>query len=266
MLDLFRVGAPGAGAIAIAEMGGNAAVGAAGVVPRWYNPLDSVAIDARIAAGGLWAWRAQANDNVTWGPGPANYAASLVDLAQGQVLVEGNGPVPWLAATGWDFVAAAVQYFDTGVAPDCSASAFTALIQYTNYTVATTSFYGVQDTIVPLRGASYINGTAPNTMVCRNGITTALSANLPWLANGNYGFAGKQPYRNGVAEANPIGPGNQDALTRTAYIGALNSNGAPIWHPTVEIQAVLLCDDFTAFAPADIAAIAALPAGSMHNL
>ena len=238
---------------------------AAGAPALWYNPLNSAAITARIIAGGLWAWRAQANDSVTWGPGPANYAASLIDEAQGVVLVEGNGAVPWAAATGWGFVQAAAKYLDTTIVPVLDQTWF-ALIQYTGYALTNnTSPFGLYDTVghnaaFGIRRVNTLLG-----MLSWHGSNALSATNAPAQTDGNYGFGARQPYRNGVAEAVLIGV-SAATTDLSVYIGALNFNTAAIQLPTANIQAFLLCDDVTAFTPADITAIAALPAGSMHNL
>ena len=54
--------------------------------------------------------------------------------------------------------------------------------------------------------------------------------------------------------------------TLVTYIGARNSAGVADRFITSQIRALIVCDDVTAFGAPDIAAIAALPVGSMHNL
>lgn len=259
-----RTGITTVGMLSPSEYGVSPAASGVGVAPRWYNPLNSAAIDARIAAGGLWAWRAQANDNVTWGPGPANYAASLIDLCQGQVLAEiGGGPVNWAAATGWSGFLALLRCLDTGITPDVSVPNWIAFVQFTALALANASPYGMYTNVVP-QGAMTFNNRAAGTIRSHHGDTTGADNVPPFLA-GNYALAGKQPYRDGVAEPIVIGGGG-DTGGISLYVGARNLVGVANLHWNGEVQAVLICDDMTAFAPADIAAIAALPAGSMHNL
>jgi len=249
-------GVDGAGVVP-PSLGGTGQQGAE-VGPRWWNPLDSAAIDARIAAGGYWAWRAQANDNVTWGPGPANYAASLVSVeGSATVLVEGNGVVPWVAATGWGFVAGNVQWLDTGILG--ADNDWLMLIQFSDL------LNGSNTVLCGARGAQtfdlQISAGGANALRYNHRTLTSI---VPKLLAGNFGFVNQTGYRNGVLDG---AIGNITIpLVNSIYIGCTNNFGVAALFTTSNIQAILICDDATAFAAPDITAIAALPAGSMHNL
>lgn len=226
----------------------------------WWNPLNSAAISTRVAAGGLWAWRAQANDNITWGPGPANYAASKVSVEGNSVtLTEGNGAVPWAPAVGWTFVAASLKYFLTGVVPT-DDQAYVIFVQFSNQAnfgrlslarTAAQREFGVTGFAVggPAR-AGYWNGNVQFV--------------VPGFATGNIAVVGNQGYRDGVVDGPALGIWAGTSIAQIP-IGCQYNAGADSF-VTAEIQAVLICDDNTAFTAADITAIAASPGGSMQNL
>jgi hypothetical protein len=227
----------------------------AAVGPRWFNPLDSAAIDARIAAGGYWAWRAQANDNVTWGPGPPDYATSRISVEGNLVtLIEGNGAVPWAGATGWGFLGQpANQYFNTAVT---ATGLWCAFIQYSNNAVNVRYLCGAES--AGARSVEFIQ-IAPNMNYGNGGLLAA----APIQVTGNLSIIGANGYRNGVLDGVIPGGG---IPPHPIFIGCSDGTGAPTLFAQVEIQAFILCDTPAAITAADRLAIAALPAGSMHNL
>lgn len=224
---------------------------------RWFNPLNNAAIDARIAAGGQWSWRAQATTTTPYGPGPVDYAASRIsNEGNAVVLGEGAGAVPWTALNGWTFVAAAVQYLITAGVPAANWGVF---IQYDNAIVA---------------GAGTLIGSFVAAPVARfflrpnsgGNVVYAIGGNLGVagvLVAGNIGAIGQTSYRNGVNDG-AIPAGAFPAFV--PFIGANSNSGAPIQHLDGNVQAAWIIDDVTGVTGADITAIAGLPDGSMHNL
>ena len=183
------------------------------------------------------AYRASAIVGSPWPLAPANYADTLQDWSgTSPNLVEGNGAVPWAAATGWGFVAAAKQYFDTGIIPVLNPVTWSVLIQYSNMVAGTFSPFGLIDTIGHDGGFWCQHWTGGGVMRTRHGTSALLIAHAPVFATGNYGFAAKQPYRDGIAEANviPAGVGNTDL---SIFLGAFNANGVPSQCPTFNCRA-----------------------------
>jgi hypothetical protein len=236
--------------------------GVAPVTPRWFNPLDSAAIDAQIAAGGYFAWRAQANDNITWGAGPANYAASLISVeGNAAALVEGNGAVAWAQPTGWSLTRALSQYFITGITPANNQN-WLMFIQFDNFVwIVDFEILGGMSS-----GANRYFWLEPgranvNVVYCNGGARVV----APQQASGNLAIIGPQGYRNGVVDGPPCAVWG-GASSHPIIIGGLNNSGAPMFYVESDIHAAVICGDATAITAADRAAIAALPAGSMHNL
>lgn len=157
----------------------------------WYDPNGAFATDG----GHLYAWRAQNSPGTIWPGGPANYAATLTDQASGVVLLEGNGAVPWGAATGWGFVTIALQYFDTGLVP-ANDQSWSMFIQYANDTSNDARLAGKNDGGVSRIFQVRIRQGA-NIMQPANGAQTPIA---PHLATGNYGVSGDVGCRNGVTE------------------------------------------------------------------
>lgn len=188
--------------------------GASANAPPWWNPDGATPG----GAGGNCVGAYQ-------GIGAASYALSLVNLANPGTynLTENNGAVPWAAGTGWGFVAAQQKSFDTGIVPTLNQT-WSVLYQYSGLVVvAGTYLFGLYDG-VGNNGSFALRSNAANGR-SYHGTTASLINNAPVLAaNGNYGFAGVTPYRNGIAEPNPVlvGAGTCDV---PVYVGALNLNG-----------------------------------------
>ena len=202
-------------------------------VADWWDPdCEELSIVA--------AYRAINSAGTPWPGGPTNYAESLVNQANPGTfdLTEGNGAVPWAAATGWSFTKGNAQYFDTGIVPVLVPTpTWTALIRFSNLMLTFTSaIFGV-----------YESG-ATRTLLLQHLIDTGMQSwhgavivNAPLMATGNYGIAAKQPYRNGLPEPNTI-PAGGAALTLSIFIGAANINGAASSFITGSIQAWAIYD------------------------
>lgn len=183
--------------------------------PIWWNPDGATPGYGGSCVG---AYRAIDTVGSPWGPGPADYAASLINLANPGVnnLIEGNGAVPWNAATGWGFVAAALQYFNTGLIP-ANNQTWSALIQF--------------DNVIPVGANDMLFGLLNDTATRNFGIRPSrLGASVEYMNNssgviappllsGNLCFAGNNAYRNGVADG-AIGGIVADAISNPIYIGA----------------------------------------------
>jgi hypothetical protein len=210
----------------------------------WYNPGG--VFDAFI--GDIYAWRAQAFDNVTWGPGPADYAASKIDENNGSVLVEGNGAVAWAAATGWGFVFASAQWLDTLLTPTSFWSLF---VQFSAASVAhDNGLCGVFKTGDIDRFYARTIGPANNVTYGQGNFITI----APFLAAGNLGVANQQGYRNGAPDGGLIGIW-ADPADGTVYIGAINQVGTGERYSTANIAAVWLCTSNPATVQANVATL-----------
>ena len=196
------------------------------VAGLWWDPLNE-------GLPVVGAYRASATVGSPWPLAPANYADTLQDWSgTSPNLIEGNGAVPWAAATGWGFVAANLQYFWTGLVPP-QLSTWSMLCQYNNATnvsylcgqVATTVF----DTWFTLETrVSYGNGGR---------VTVA-----PLLVNGNLAVAGNQGYRNGAPHGAPTGAWNPIAPNGQIAIGGRHTVNLGIiqLHCTANIYAVAI--------------------------
>jgi hypothetical protein len=199
------------------------------------------------------AYRAIATVGSPWPLAPANYAETLQDWSgTSPPLVEGAGAVPWAANTGWQFVAAATQYFNTGLIP-ANDQSWTMLIQYTGAVGVNLWICGV------LNGGGRIFGLQP----LRNGTHVGYFNGgfiqvIPQLANGNTAVVGNQAYRNGVLDGGPIG-GWTGASAQPVYIGCLNNAGAPGLYITANIRALAFYDG-TLTAPQVLAVATAMAA------
>lgn len=230
----------------------------------WWNPLGNPDIGDLAAAGNLWAWRAQAN-SATWGVGPSNYAASLVEESRGiDLLVAVAGAPNWSALTGWSGFLNLLTALNTQVTPEpAGLHTWGTLIQYSGQTLVTQSaYYGVENN--PLTDTfhyrypgvllgQYCSGRCENSLV-----------NI--LASGNVGMIGTLGYLNGVVDSAVIGAYN-NPMNQTCYIGAQHrSNGAMRYNTDVNILAFWMVNDISVITNADRLALAGLPDGSMHNL
>lgn len=176
-------------------------------------------------AGGAW-WNAfgaipAANCIAAYQPkGAADLAASKINLANPGTYNAAAGSDPSFAtATGWTFNGSS-QYLVTGVKPTPTGT-WSGFIQYTGLSGATKTLWGMYESSAT--GAFLVQSSSTN-MRSYNG---AIADNATIMSSGNYGIAGKTPYRNGSAEANTIGSGST-TVTIDIYIGALNYNGGPI--------------------------------------
>jgi hypothetical protein len=203
-------GISGHGVIPVTQM-----VSGAMGIPLWWDPNGE---NLPVVA----AYRAIATAGSPWSLAPANYAESLQNWSNPGVndLVEGNGAVPWAANTGWQFVAAATQYFDTGLIP-ANDQSWSMLAQFSNGILAPLNYLvGAYSSVAnTFFGVVYQSGA--NRVAYLNGGPTYV---IPTLAAGNVGLAGSQGFRNGVAEGAPIAAWG-GASTRSAYIGARNNGG-----------------------------------------
>jgi hypothetical protein len=193
----------------------------------WWDPNN-------VGLSVIGAYRAIATPGSPWPLAPTNYADTLQDWSGASPnLTEGNGAVPHNLLTGWAFVAAALQYFDTSLVPanDLSWSAF---IQFDGAS-DNAYLFGQDDgvnrdfSIRPSAGGgvlvAYANGTQRNT--------------FPALSTGNLGLGGAQPYRDGVSDGPPTGAW-AGASVSSIYIGCRNNGGVSAGFITSNIRAVAL--------------------------
>lgn len=237
----------------------------------WFNPDADAAnralIQARIDAGGFWAWRAQNSLGSPYLGGPGDYAASLVSMeGNAASLIQGNGIVPWTAAAGWGFVVGNAQWLDTILIPNLNPVSYAVLVQYSLWSsVGNTSVIGAWDSVGAAGALLIQRRTATNVMRLYHGTTGAFRDFGPTLDSGNYGLLAKTVYRNGIAEVPDIGPGAMATNDQNIYVGATSVNGVAAQFITANVEAVIVCDDATAVLPS-IASLAAVGTGSMHNL
>ena len=205
-------------------------------IANWWDPNN-------VGLSCVGAYRAK---------GAASYAASLVNnVTPGTYdLVEGNGAVPWAAATGWGFVAASLQYFDTGLVP-ANDQSWSILIQFDNYVLlgGSTMLAGLNDG----GGKRFWVGSsnlAANEALYSNGGSTAVAIAL---LSGNRGVIGNRGYRNGVAEGAALGAWGGATLL-SIYIGAVRG---PALYCTSDIHAVVVYNGGAAAVAAEALAIAA---------
>lgn len=172
--------------------------------------------------------------------GAASLAASYVNLANPGTNDAAPGVAPTFdAATGWTFNGS-TQWLTSGISP--ASTAWSLLVQYSGVTATNDSvpcgyYKGTAPTgafmVLIAKSTSVSNMWAYNGGIFPNGI-----ANAPRMLAGNYGFAGKTPYRNGSAEGNviPAGTGTIGAL----YIGARNNGGVTDSFLNGSIQALAI--------------------------
>jgi hypothetical protein len=208
-------------------LSGSSEPGGAVAGPDWWDPNS----EALCIVG---AYRAINTPGNPWpNDAPAIYIDTLVNNANPGVndLTEGNGPIPWVAVVGWSFVAAAVQWFDTGIVP--GTTGWSMLAQYANglgaNAVVCGQFNGFQ-TFFELWPWN-----APGRVVYGNGNITVP---VPGLLTGNIGIGGFQGYRNGIADGGPIGAWSAPTV-RSIYIGRRNGIAAAWWF-TGDIESVAI--------------------------
>lgn len=175
--------------------------------------------DVIIRSGGAVDWSVWV-DHFWQARGAPDYATSLLDKVGSADLVEGNEEVPWDEVNGWGFVAAAAQYFDTGLIP-ANDQSWSVFVQYANATVDGLAVGSVEFgigriTLRPLSGGGNVNyGNGNGEIVV-----------APQLATGNIGVAGAQGYRNGIAEGGAL-PAYGGVPTLSIAIGARNDLAPP---------------------------------------
>jgi hypothetical protein len=171
------------------------------------------------------AWYADAI--VAYQPkGAASLAASYTNLGTSGA---GNNAAPGVAPTfsgGWVFNGSD-QYLTTGLA---IGTAYTVLIQYIDFTT------GLNKTLF---GSYEAADQAALVQATGSGMKTfheaANSFVDPDMAAGNYGFAGQQAYRDGVAEGAVMATGTDPTIA--AFIGALNLLGSAGQYSAVTVTA-----------------------------
>jgi hypothetical protein len=225
-----------------------------GAAPVWYDPVG--AFDAAGFLGDIYAWRAINTPGSPWGAGPANYAATLTDENNGQVITPGGGydGSLWAGATGWGFVAALAQWLDTGLIP-ANDQSWSMFVQFSSVPAgiaahlaagltAGSGNFGLYIDNIPGIRRIYFNGAIGSTFI-PGANTTA----------GNMGISGVFGYYNGVFEAGPPGVW-AGASTKEVYIGCQNTNGVALNFITADIAAVWICTSNPATVQANAATLA----------
>jgi len=214
------------------QVSGPLATGAGGAALPWWNP------DGATPGGGggtcVGAYRAIDTPGSLWGAGPANYAESLINLANPGTydLTEGNGAVPWAALTGWGFVTALAKYLIPGIIPNADMSLMSQHSDLVASVVAPT-IAAFQNT--PARLYLYPEIGTNAVGYGKGGISTV----APRLISGNLCVSGQVGYRNGIPDGAPILSGF--IPTNTPYIGATNSQtGLASQFITANIRAIAL--------------------------
>lgn len=162
--------------------------------------------------------------------GAASLAASYVNQARPGTndAAPGNAPT-FSAATGWTFDGV-LNYLVTGIVPGATTS-WSVFVQFSDVADGAggnQSPWGTYDS----GGGAFliqIESGAGNKVASYNGqhYPAGYTANSPKMLSGNYGVAGKSPYRNGVVESTLIAAGTDGALGEI-YIGAVLSPGPAI--------------------------------------
>lgn len=191
--------------------------------------------------------------------GAVDLANSYINLANPGTFNAAPGVAPaWAAATGWTFTAASSTYLTTGITapPDQSWSAF---VQYTSLTAALRRYF-----LGGYRAAQTnfsVGVTDGNRMLVMNNVNGIETYNVPAMSSGNYGISGRQPYRNGIAEATLIPVSVSANPSFPIFIGAQNNNnGGTIGHSNSVITAIIILPSTLSSAQvlAQVAAMAAL--------
>lgn len=220
----LRTGITTVGLLSPSEYGVNPAAG--GAIPLWWDPNGE-------GLPVVGAYRAIATVGSPWPLAPAAYADTLVNWSNPGVndLVQVSGlpaPVPWALNTGWQFVVANTDTFDTGLAP---GNTWTMLVQFTGQNAVNRYLAGIYDNVAPSLFA--VGAQVGIRVIYWNEGNRQVAPNMVF---GNLCVAGNQGYRNGMADgaAIPAGP----ALPPISiYIGALNQFGLSVLHTTANILA-----------------------------
>ncbi len=154
-----------------------------------------------MAANCRFAYRAVNTPGSPWGAGPANYAASKVNLNNPGTAdaIDGAAFPTWAAATGWTFDATLSQYLYNNVN---LASTDALIVQFSNVAGVTGALCGEYDD-VPAFSWMYLQPWVAGNAV-RYGWDGNVVNAAPQLAAGNLGMISNQGYRNGVANGAPV--------------------------------------------------------------
>jgi len=171
------------------------------------------------------AYRAIATVGSPWPLAPANYAESLqnwANLGTYDLTEIGGGPVNWAANVGWSGFLALARCLNTNIIPTLDQT-WTALVECADAGHNDRYVFGVVDSV----GDNGVFQCLDRAAVVRvdHGIAGTSASNAPALgAVVNYGFAGRQPYRDGAPEAImcPVGAGTCDI---PICLGGRNWNG-----------------------------------------
>lgn len=224
-------------------MAGNSGVSAVVVQPFGALGVGNWWEEAGVPCNNVWAYRAINSVGTPWPGGPTIYADTLVNLVNPGVndLVEGpipGVPVPWNVLIGWQFVAAALRYFVTGLIPTADQS-WTALVQFTNavYDAGGNTILGVNNP-----GASARFRLIPRAADTWVGYYNGANILVPPVhATGNVGVVGNRGYRDGFVEGAVIGGWLNPSLF-DVYFGAVNNLGAPSRYITVNFESAWIGD------------------------
>lgn len=226
---------------------------------KWYEvslelrKTDSALTQgANVAAAPWWLSGGASGCVAAYQPkSAASYAASKLDLSgSGNNASEGVAP-SWDAVNGWQ-LNGTTQYLVSGVIPLPGTGSM--FIQFTNFVTGQT-YVGMYKDAAPV-GTFLIQNNS--NMTAYNGSLSSFANNTPQLTAGNYGFAGKTAYRNGVAEGVAIAAGSG---TGTAlFIGGLNYNAGTLVQPAQFNVTALAVYDNTLSGSAAAAVAAAMAA------
>lgn len=147
--------------------------------------------------------------------GAADLAASYINLANPGTYNAVPIVAPtWNATDGWIFNGS-TQYLSTQITSP--GITWSVLIRFSNFTHTTNKvFFGTYTGPT----VNFLLQTGVNGFASYNGGVSA--SNTPAISSGVLGFAGKQPYRNGVAEASTI-PAGGTAPAGIVYINGFNA-------------------------------------------
>lgn len=213
---------------------------------NWWDPNN---VGLSIAG----AYRAINSVGTPWGGGPTAYAQTLVNQANPGVndLVEGNGGVPWVQATGWGFVAGFAQWLDTGLVP-ANDQSWSMLVQFAPNANNVLALAGSQSG-AGNRLALFIDNVGGNRRFYSNGGQVAVAAAV---VAANMGVAGAQGFWNGVADGGAIGAW-AGASIQDIYIGCYNNGGVAASFYDGDFESIAIYNGGPAAVQAEVAAISA---------
>jgi len=196
-----------------------ATAGAAAVVLPWWNPDG--ATPGGIGGACLGAWRGIATIGSPWGAGPANLAASYVNLANPGTndLTVVSAPT-WTAAAGW--YADGADALDTGIFPTDAQS---MLVQFANNATGAWGCIAGAETPPGYLARCSIFPTYFGSYDCIKGVTDRIIG-AGAKASGNLGIAGLQCYDDGAPSGAPCNPAT-GAYTNTIYLLDINGEFWP---------------------------------------